>query len=105
MLDYIVAGLAVVVMGIAVATRSKVGGAQLGVALLNLVSLGETVKSLVQYWTMMETSIAAVSRIRNFVDSTPQETGPSSGSSRIEPVIDVNGGMAITLTNVSASYS
>ena len=40
MLDFTVAGLAVVVMGIAVASRSDVGSAQIGVALLNLVTLG-----------------------------------------------------------------
>ncbi|KAF4634157.1 hypothetical protein G7Y89_g3952 [Cudoniella acicularis] len=103
-LDYTVAGLAVVVVGVAVATRTHVGGAQMGLALLNLVSLGETMKSLVKYWTMMETSIAAVSRIRNFTETTPQEMQPLGESGETQPMLNANGGMAITLTDVSASY-
>ncbi|KAL3421008.1 hypothetical protein PVAG01_07453 [Phlyctema vagabunda] len=103
-LDFMVAGIAVVIVGVAVATRSKVGGAQIGVALLNLVSLGDTMKSLVKYWTQMETSIAAVSRIRNFIDVTPQELQPPAGAV-IEKPRRSSDGTSIVLKDLSASYS
>lgn len=60
------AGLAVTVISVAVGTRSKVGGAEIGVALLNIVSLGEHLKALVKFWAMLETTIAAAARIRSF---------------------------------------
>jgi ATP-binding cassette subfamily C (CFTR/MRP) protein 1 len=95
----------VLLVGIAVATRSRVGSAQMGVALLNVVSLGESMKSLVKHWTTMETSIAAVARIQDFVETTLQESPSQHGSTGSRPEIDANGGMALTLTNVSAKYS
>lgn len=101
MLDFTVAGLAVVVMGIAVASRSDVGSAQIGIALLNPVTLGKNTKSLAKYWTMLETIIAVVSRIRNFVGSTPQELRPAEEDNR---VLYSSGDMRITLKDVSASY-
>lgn len=93
--------LAVAVMGIAVASRSDAGSAQIDVALLNLVSLEKNTKSLAKYWTMLETIIAAVSRIRNFVGSTPQELRPAEED---KMVLYSSGDMRITLKDVSASY-
>jgi hypothetical protein len=53
----------------------------------------------------METSIAAVARIQDFVETTPQESPSQHESAGSRPEIDANGGMALTLTNVSAKYS
>ncbi|EKG10418.1 Putative ABC transporter protein [Macrophomina phaseolina MS6] len=104
-LDFTVAGLAVAVMGVAVGTRNDVGGAKIGVALLNLVTLGEHLKALVKFWTMLETTIAAVARIRSFVGTTPQEPGPVGEGGEDDEEAEQTGGMSITLENVSASYS
>lgn len=103
-LDFTVAALAVIVMGVAVGTRSATGGAKMGVALLNIVTLGEHLKALVKFWTMLETTITAAARIKSFVGTTPQEPGPiEEGYSEDET--EQNSGMSIKLENISARYS
>jgi ATP-binding cassette subfamily C (CFTR/MRP) protein 1 len=37
------------------------------------MALGLSLKSLVSFWTLLETSIGAVSRIRSFSEDTPSE--------------------------------
>lgn len=105
MLDFTVAGVAVAVMGVAVGTRSEAGGAQMGVALLNLVTLGEHLKALVKFWTMLETTMTAAARIRSFVGTTPKEPGPTNTENEGEDIMEQTDGKSITLENVSASYS
>ncbi|KAF5864601.1 hypothetical protein ETB97_007159 [Aspergillus alliaceus] len=61
-----VAGFAVVLVGVAVATRGKLSASFIGLALLNVVTFTENLQGLVKQWTVLETSIGAVSRIRNF---------------------------------------
>jgi len=58
-------------------------------------------KPLVKYWVMLEITIAAVSRIRNFVGSTPQELRLAEEDKRF---LYSSGDMRITLKDVSASY-
>lgn len=87
-LKLVMAGVAgslyVIVVGISVATREKVSGANIGVAFLNLISLGENRTSLITSWTSLEVSMGAVARIRAFVEGTPRE-------SEIENPVDVAG--------------
>ncbi len=40
---------------------------------MHQMTLGTSMKSLVQFWTSLETSIGAVSRIRAFSQNTPSE--------------------------------
>ncbi|KAJ5727035.1 ABC transporter integral membrane type 1 [Penicillium malachiteum] len=61
-----VAGFAVVLIGIAVATRGKLSAGFIGVALVNVVTLTENLQGLIMQWTTLETSIGAVSRVRHF---------------------------------------
>lgn len=71
-----VAGFAVVLVGIAVATRGSLSAGFIGVALLNIVTFTENLQGLIMQWTVLETSIGAVSRIRHFhrtVDSEHQQ--------------------------------
>lgn len=72
-LNLLVAGLSVVIVGVAVATRHKTGASGIGVAFLNLVSLGETMANLITSWTSLETSLGAIARIQAFEDDTPRE--------------------------------
>ena len=71
-LDLFVAGLAILLVGLATSVR---GGASnyLGVALLNIVNFSSTLQSLVTQWTQLETAIGAVNRIRSFAAETPAE--------------------------------
>lgn len=75
-LDIIVAGLAVVLMGMAVALRARLSAGFLGLALVNMMGLSHALTNLVQYWTQFETSIGAISRIKNFSEKTPNEALP-----------------------------
>ncbi|KAI1116845.1 putative ATP-binding cassette transporter [Nemania sp. NC0429] len=75
-LALLVAGLSVVVVGVAVATRrggGSTGGGAIGVAFLNLVTLGDTLTNLISSWTSLETSLGAIARIEAFERDTPAE--------------------------------
>ncbi|KAI1425294.1 putative ATP-binding cassette transporter [Xylaria sp. FL1777] len=75
-LALLVAGLSVVVVGVAVATRrdgeGEAGGA-IGVAFLNLVTLGTGLTNLIGSWTSLETSLGAIARLEAFERDTPAE--------------------------------
>ncbi|CAN8102283.1 unnamed protein product [Discula destructiva] len=74
-LDLVVAGLAVVLVGMAIALRARMNPGFLGVALVTMTDLSHALTNLVQYWTMLETSLGAVARIRDFARDTPVEEG------------------------------
>ncbi|KAI0121748.1 hypothetical protein BJ170DRAFT_644151 [Xylariales sp. AK1849] len=100
-LDLIVACLAVVLIAVAVCLRNSTSVGFAGVALFNIMNLSAALKSAINSWTMLETSIGAVARVKRFAESTPNEnlaheteqppeSWPASGS--------------ITFDNVTASY-
>ncbi|KAH8912445.1 putative ATP-binding cassette transporter [Coniochaeta sp. PMI_546] len=102
-LNLLVAGLAIVVIGAAVGTRlnANATASALGVALLNIVSLGDTLKNLMTAWTSLETSMGAIARIEYFTKTTPLERRVAApiGVSKTWPR---NGD--IKFDRVSASY-
>lgn len=100
-LDLIVAALAVTVMGVAVAMRNKAGTTSVGVALVNITTLGETLRNLIISWTSLETSLAAVSRLQTFSKNTPCEPLSTSGA---EPPAEWPCSGVIDFHDVSASY-
>ncbi|KAF2973471.1 hypothetical protein GQX73_g11 [Xylaria multiplex] len=77
-LALLVTGLSVVVVGVAVATRRSASGGAIGVAFLNLVTLGSGLTNLISSWTSLETSLGAIARIESFERDTPAETKVSS---------------------------
>ena len=76
-LDLVVAGVAVVLITIAVELRGSISPGLLGVALVNVTQLSENLKLLITDWTKLETSIGAVSRVRSFVAETACEHQPN----------------------------
>jgi len=76
-LNLVVAGLAVVVMGVAVGLRrngeTSSSASGIGIAFLNLTTLGETLTNLITAWTSLETSLGAIARIKTFERDTPTE--------------------------------
>ncbi|KAH6666235.1 putative ATP-binding cassette transporter, partial [Halenospora varia] len=72
-MNLIVAGLAVIVTGAVVGMRDKTTGGTVGVALLNMTTMGETMTNLIMSWTTMETSMAAIARIEGFEKNTTVE--------------------------------
>ncbi|KAI1128647.1 P-loop containing nucleoside triphosphate hydrolase protein [Nemania abortiva] len=100
-LDLVVAGLAVLLVGLAVALRSRINPGLLGIALVQLTSLSHALTALVQFWTLLETSLGAISRIKDFSETTPREA--SAGESSEPPPSWPNHG-ALAFELVSASY-
>ncbi|PYH92309.1 multidrug resistance-associated protein [Aspergillus ellipticus CBS 707.79] len=72
-LSLTVAALTVLLVGAAVALRSHIDPGLLGIALLMMMDLGQTLSSLIQSWTLLETSLGAIARIKDFVEDTPSE--------------------------------
>lgn len=74
-LAFVVSGLSVVVVGVAVATRhtSTTSGGAIGVAFLNLVTLGMSLTHLINSWTSLEISLGAIARLEAFGRDTPAE--------------------------------
>lgn len=72
-LNLIVAALAVILISAAVALRSHVNPGLLGIALVMMIDLGQILSDLIQYWTLLETSLGAIARIKEFAEDTPSE--------------------------------
>jgi ATP-binding cassette subfamily C (CFTR/MRP) protein 1 len=98
-LELVVAGLCVLLLGIAVAIRDRINPGLLGVALTSVVSFGLTLTQFLQVWTDLETSLGAITRIRQFQSDTPQERdGPD-----LPPAHWPTHG-AISISGLSAKY-
>ncbi|KAL0264865.1 hypothetical protein SLS55_000818 [Diplodia seriata] len=115
-LELMVAGLVVVLVGLAIALRDKIDAGYLGLALVGAMELGGGIRLLVTAWTELETALSAVARIRLFSTQTPQEDSssppatttslsspyPSSPLSPPPPSWPQHG--SITFRNITASY-
>ncbi|KAM3470244.1 hypothetical protein MY8738_009824 [Beauveria namnaoensis] len=80
----VVLGLTVTCMvtiltAIAVTVRgSTVSAGFIGTALVNTMSLSQSLTSLIIFWTSLETSLGAVSRVKSFSEDTPIEESPDA---------------------------
>ena len=101
-LDLVVAAIAVLLIILVVELRGFLSGAYVGVALLNVILFSQNLKLVLQYWTMLETHIGAISRIKTFAAITPAEPSPSD-KTRSPPVTWPAHG-AINFQEVYASY-
>ena len=101
-LDLLVAGVAVLLIVLVVELRGKLSGVYVGIALLNVILFSQDLKLVLQFWTMLETHIGAVSRIKNFTASTTAEPSPPSGKP-LPPSWPAHGD--IEFRSVSAGYS
>ncbi|KAI1175807.1 canalicular multispecific organic anion transporter 1 [Nemania sp. FL0916] len=110
-LNLIVAGLVVVVLGASVALKesNKISPGAVGVAFLNAATLGETMTQFIVSWTGLETSLGAIARIALFQRQTPVEDDAVSeeGSSQLADSLAIGGPSrgAIRFENVWATYN
>jgi ATP-binding cassette subfamily C (CFTR/MRP) protein 1 len=105
-LDLTIAAMATLLMGLAVALRDTINPGNLGVALVSIMGLGNTLSALLTYWTNLETSLQAVCRLQDFTKGTPIEYEENDVSLQGRNVnLDkwLSRGDVI-LSNVSASY-
>lgn len=77
-LDLAVAGLAIVVVGVALALRSEVSPGFTGVSLTQIISFTSYLKMMILFWAQLQTAMAAVERIRDFSRDTEKEDYPES---------------------------
>lgn len=75
-LDLAVAALTILLMTLAVVLRGKINPSLLGIALVNMMDLGNNLKGIVVQWSTLETSLGAVTRIKSFTENTPSENLP-----------------------------
>lgn len=100
-LDLLVAAIAIMLMSLITGLRGILSGNYVGVALLNVILFSQNLKLVLQYWTMLETHIGAVSRIRNFTSITDcEDTSRETGA--LPPDWPAKG--AIDFNSVSAGY-
>ncbi|KAF4624351.1 hypothetical protein G7Y89_g13820 [Cudoniella acicularis] len=100
-LDLLVAGLAVLVITLAVKLRSTTSGGQIGIALNSVMDFSALLLRLVETWTQVETSLGAISRLKNFEADTVPEDKPEENVIPPESWPESGG---IEFCSVSASY-
>lgn len=98
-LDVVVAFIAVIVVVLATQLRANQGFT--GASLVSIMSFGETLTNIVRQYTILETSIGAVSRLKSFTENTKPEDLP--GEDVIPPDTWPSRG-TIEIRNISASY-
>ncbi|SPJ78456.1 related to multidrug resistance-associated protein [Fusarium torulosum] len=101
-LSLIATGTELVVIGAAIALRTKVSAGLVGLAVVHVTTLAKNLCDLVMQWTDMETSLGAVSRIYRFSRETPREAQSGQGPSNLLEGWPLAG--SITFENVSATY-
>jgi ATP-binding cassette, subfamily C (CFTR/MRP), member 1 len=101
-LDLMVAVLAIILMVLVVELRHSVAPGYVGLALLNILSFSASLTWIIKQRTALETSIGAVSRLKNFTATTPNENLQCENQYVPNPW-PTRG--AIEFRNLSASYS
>ncbi|KAK3386815.1 ABC transporter [Podospora didyma] len=100
-LQCIVAVIAVFVVTLATQTRSETTGFT-GASLVALMTFGEILNFIIRWWTQLETSIGAVTRLKSLGDKVPLEGSRDEAG----PVPDEWPAYGrVEIRNVSASYT
>ncbi|KAM3068089.1 hypothetical protein ACMFMF_009454 [Clarireedia jacksonii] len=100
-LDLVVAGIAIVLMGSSVSLKDHVSPGLLGIAMVNVMEFGTTLSMLISMWTLLETSLGGIARIRSFATDTTCEDLP--GEVRVPPPEWPERG-EVVFEGISASY-
>lgn len=100
-LDLFVAAAAFLLVTFSVLFAETTTSAYVAIALYNIMSFNSTLAQLISSWTSLETSLGAISRLRNFEERTPSERLAPQGNSILSGWLDQG---AISFHNISASY-
>ncbi|KAH8805003.1 P-loop containing nucleoside triphosphate hydrolase protein [Xylogone sp. PMI_703] len=101
-LDMIVAGIAIVLMGLTVKLKDTINAGLLGVAMVNIMQFGQILSLLITFWTQLETSLGAIARIKAFSLETPSEDLPTEVQAVSEAWPSQG---TVEFKNIVASYS
>ncbi|KAF5855575.1 hypothetical protein ETB97_008974 [Aspergillus alliaceus] len=115
-LDLLGAAVATSVVALAVAFRGHVSGGQVGIALNIMLVTNSTLLKLVENWTMLETSMGAISRLKTLEETTAVEGGrgwnpktpenwPSRGHIEFKDITVSYPSGAIALRNLSLNVT
>ena len=100
-LDMLVAAAAVILVTLAVvANTSSAGG--VAIAMSNMLGFSSTLADFITSWTQLETSLGAISRLKAFESTTPQETEKLG---TCDPPSSWPSSGQVTLQNMTASYT
>lgn len=100
-LDFMVAAIAVLLIVLVVKLRGTMSAGYVGIALLNVILFSQSIKLLVTFWTLLETHIGAIARIKIFQEeSVPEDLPTENGTA--PPHWPSTG--AIEYSRVSAAY-
>lgn len=99
-LDVTVGGLAVVLVVLAVVVR-QTGTGSVAVAMSNVLGFGRILADFITSWTQLETSLGAISRLKAFEETTPQE---AQRLGTCEPPASWPSQGLLEIRNLSASY-
>ncbi|KAF0640517.1 hypothetical protein FPSE5266_00566 [Fusarium pseudograminearum] len=72
-LDFFVAGMAMLLVTIALRIPGTTSEGAIGLSMVNLLGLNLTLTTVIDQWTSLETSLGAIARLKAFISSTPNE--------------------------------
>lgn len=101
-LDLITGAIAVIIMAAAMYAKNATSPATFGLSMVALVGFGQSMGGLTQKWNTLEAALGAVSRLRSFINTTPQETTIWGGSDFQSSNLPRYGNVA--LRSISAKY-
>ncbi|KAF7714218.1 Uncharacterized protein PECH_000287 [Penicillium ucsense] len=102
-LDLIVAALGILLVSLATQLPGSTSGSRLGVAMLNILGFSQSLSQFIFFYTDLETSLQAVSRVKEFVETTVSEE--ASIESRMLPTENWPARGAVEFAQITASYS
>ncbi|KAL0941776.1 ABC multidrug transporter [Colletotrichum truncatum] len=100
--DMTIAVMAVILIVLVTTLRDQIGPAFIGIALNNILSFSGVIKAFITSWVMLEVSLGAVARVRNFALNTKSED--DGGGNLVEPEGEWTSQGNVELRNVTASY-
>jgi ATP-binding cassette, subfamily C (CFTR/MRP), member 1 len=80
-LDLFIAGMALLLVALALRVVGATSQGAIGLAMVNLISFNVTLRYVIDSWTNLETSLGAIARLKWFMNSTPDEN-KEAGSGR-----------------------
>ncbi|CCF44599.1 ABC transporter [Colletotrichum higginsianum] len=101
--DMVIAVIALVLIVLVTTLREQIGPGFVGIALTNVLSFSGTVKAIITSWVMLEVSLGAVARVRNFALTTRPEG--DSDNCLTEPEDEWPSQGAVKFRGATASYS
>ncbi|KAE9374390.1 putative multidrug resistance protein [Stipitochalara longipes BDJ] len=115
-LDMLVAGLAVLVISLAIAFKASTSAGQIGIALNVILTISQGLVWLMMTWTQLEISLGAISRIKTLEetllpedkdgeDSETSPEWPSKGSIEFKDVVAAYNPETIALKGISLKIS